>query len=204
MARFFGSIARPTAQSAPWRRSIQITISSRAPSSPTPWRTRSAKRVPAGSDGTNARIQSPRVRVGGAAEEARILRADLRRWWRFRPAQVAHEDGFPRGVRHPRTPSRPAARGDLGRPVPEEPRDGRAAAPPARAPGCHSRRGRGRSQHGRRAGPSELELRPYFALASPLVDERTHSQILGCDPEALEKDDVVLLRTALNVAADDL
>src|SRR5919108_527283 len=56
-------IARPTAQSAPGRRSIQMTISSRLPSSPTPWTTRSAKRVPAASGGTaqgyNRRVSTP-------------------------------------------------------------------------------------------------------------------------------------------------
>src|SRR5215213_2530390 len=205
MERFFGSIARPTAQRAPWRRSIQITISSRVPSSPTPWKTRSANRVPAGSYGTDARIQSSRVRDRGArTEEARVLLAHLRRRRRLRPAQVAHEDGFPRGVRHPRAPLRPPAPGDPGRSVSEEPRDRRAAPPLARPARRHSRRRLRRRQHDGRAGPRELELGPNSPLARPVENESANGEILGRDAEALEEDDVVVLGAALHLAADDL
>src|SRR5215210_6310351 len=57
-------MARPTAHKAPGRRSIQMRISSRVPSSPTPWITRSAKRDCAESGPTREGYNPPVPNLG--------------------------------------------------------------------------------------------------------------------------------------------
>jgi hypothetical protein len=74
-------IARPTAQTAPVRRSIQITISSRVPSSLTAWTTRSAKRVLAESgptpQGYNPPVAGFFSRLFGKGEKREESRASM-------------------------------------------------------------------------------------------------------------------------------
>src|SRR4051794_36783375 len=183
---------RPTAQTAPAFRLIQITIRSSLPASSTAVIVRSAN-LPA--------FELRRIWQEYGRDAQAFQRPPQPVLVPLRPLVVG---GACRGVRDPRARARSNAAGDPRRPLRSQPPLAAAAGAVARPRRHHPR---GRAGHRRlRAGLAahRLEIRPETARARALEGRSADGHVPGGEAVRLEEDDVAVRLTPAQLARDDL